>query len=113
MRSGVWLLILPLSFGGCSGGYPLEPTPCDELCHLTKGPGCAEDYQPAACVVSCEQSHFDAEPCRQLRDAMIACYRATPGAAEQRCDYWTPLEQHACAAEYGAFATCVSFFGEW
>ncbi|MDF3070823.1 MAG: hypothetical protein K0R38_6424 [Polyangiaceae bacterium] len=107
MRLGVWLL-LPLSFGGCSGGYPLEPTPCDELCHVTKGNACPEDYRPAACVVTCEQGDFDAEPCRQLFDAVIACFRDSPGAAEQRCDYFTPYEQRACQAQQEAFGVCVS-----
>lgn len=110
MRLGVWLL-LPLTFGACSGGYPLEPTPCDELCHATKGPGCAEDYEPAACVVTCERGNLDAEPCRPLFDAVVACYRDTPGAVEQRCDYWTPYEERACEPQQGALGTCVSLQG--
>jgi hypothetical protein len=106
MRLGLWLLV-PLGFSGCSGGYPLEPTPCDDLCHAIQGSGCPEDYQPAACVLSCESGDVDAPPCRQLFDAVIGCYRATPSAVQQRCDYWVPDEQRACSAEQTALAFCV------
>lgn len=108
MRLGVWLL-LPLSFGGCSGGYPLEPTPCDELCHVTKGPGCAEDYSPAGCVVTCERSSLDIAACRPFFDAVVECYRAKPDAADKRCDYFTPWGQRPCDLEQQALAACVSF----
>lgn len=106
MRSGVWLL-LPLSFGGCSGGYSLEPTRCDDLCHATQGQFCPDSYDPAACVVLCERNDLDAEPCWEAFDAVVACFRDTPGAAEQRCDYATPPEQMACVAEESALAFCV------
>lgn len=110
MRLGVWLF-LPLSFGGCSGGYPLEPTPCDDLCHVTKGTGCEDDYDPASCVVACERGDLDAAPCRQLFDGVLACYRENPSAVSERCDYWTPYEQRLCQVQSEALAFCVSVLG--
>lgn len=107
MRLGVWLF-LPLSFGGCSGGYPLEPTLCDELCHVTKGPGCPESYEPAGCVVACEQTHLTDGACRPPLEAMLTCYRAGPDVLAKRCDFSTPWDQRPCEAEQQSFATCVS-----
>ncbi len=110
MRLGVWLL-LPLSFGGCSGGYPLEPTRCDDLCRETQGPGCPEDYAPASCVVTCERSNLDLEQCRSFFDAVLTCYRSEPNARERRCDYFTPWDQRPCELEQQALAACVGFYG--
>jgi hypothetical protein len=106
MRSG-WWLFLPLSFGGCSGGYPLEPTRCDDLCHVTQGQTCPEYYDPAACVVACERSDADAEPCRAAFDAVLTCFRDHPGAVEQRCASFESWEQQDCLAEEGQLAFCV------
>jgi hypothetical protein len=109
MRVGWWWLVLLLS--GCSGGYPLEPTPCDDLCHVTQGPGCAADYEPASCVVTCERGDLDAPPCRSLFDGVIACFRENPRAAAQRCDYFTPYDQRDCQAQQEALAFCVNTHG--
>lgn len=104
----MWLL-LPLGFGGCSGGYPLEPTLCDDLCHVTKGPNCPDDYDPAGCVVACESANLAVEACRPFFDAVLECYRARPDALEKRCDYFTQWDQRPCEVEQQALAACVSF----
>lgn len=108
MRLGVWLL-LPLSFSGCSGGYPLEPTPCDELCHLTRDRACSGDYAPAGCVVSCERSLDLFPPCQPLLDPLLSCYRSTPDLSAKLCDYSTRPDQRPCYPEQQALEICVSY----
>ena len=110
MRAGVWLVIALgpwCQVAGCSGGYPLPPTPCDELCHVTQGIGCSEDYQPAACVLSCEQGKLYAEDCRPYFDAQLACFRENPGAIKNRCHFYPPGELGRCEPESEAFQRCL------
>jgi hypothetical protein len=106
MRVAVWWL-LPLTFGGCSGGYPLEPTRCDELCHVTKGPGCARDYDPVSCVITCEQTNLDADACRAQLDSVVTCFRDVPGAVDQQCDYFLPDEMRSCRRERELLILCA------
>lgn len=89
MRLGVWLALLGLTLplGSCSGDYPLPPTRCDEWCHVTQGDMCEDYYNPASCVVQCEQAELDAEVCRALFDAALTCFRNSPNALAQRCVY--------------------------
>jgi hypothetical protein len=89
MRSGVWLALLgfTLPLGSCSGGYPLPPTRCDEWCGVTQGGMCEDYYNPASCVVQCEQAELDMEACRGPFDAAITCFRNSPNALAQRCVY--------------------------
>ena len=91
MRPGVWLWAIPmlataLLAGACSGGYPLEPTRCDDWCDATRGPlECYDEYDPAGCVSQCEAQQLDHEECRSEYDAAVTCYRTTPGATEPVC----------------------------
>jgi hypothetical protein len=107
MRSGVWFG-LALGLAGCSGGYPLEPTPCDELCHVSRGLSCPDDYDPAGCVATCESGNMDAVECRQPFDATVACYRRSPDAVAQQCDFYLPYMTRPCELEREALALCVS-----
>jgi hypothetical protein len=89
MRSGVWLALLGLTLplGSCSGGYPLPPTRCDEWCDVTKGGTCEEYYNPANCVVECEQAEIGTDECKAPFDAALTCFRHSPNAVGQRCVY--------------------------
>ena len=107
MRLGVWLALLglTLSLGSCSGGYPLPPTRCDEWCDVTRGGTCEEYYNPANCVVECEQSKLDADSCNAELDATLACFRANRNAVEQRCVYDAAPDD--CENEWQWLMACV------
>jgi hypothetical protein len=111
MRAGAWLvLVLGLScpLSSCSGGYPLPPTPCDELCHVTRGLNCSDDYDPAACVLACEDLHLSADECRPYFDAQLDCFRRNPGAARDLCYYYTPGLHGRCETESGLLSACAA-----
>jgi hypothetical protein len=106
MRLGAWLCASVALLGGaCSGGYPLEPTACDDWCNATKGrwiDWCG-DYDPASCVSECEAQQLDHEECRPAYDAAAECYRTTPGATARRC-YYDP--NRPCQTEVLTLMTC-------
>jgi hypothetical protein len=107
MRLWVWLgwaLVLP----SCSGDYPLPPTPCDDFCHATQGPGCPSSYEPAGCVAWCESAGFGIEACRPALDAVVQCYGDTPAALEQRCAFYDSggVQAPACSLEYTLLSDC-------
>jgi hypothetical protein len=113
MRSGAWLcagaaLLLGL-LGGCSGEYPLPPTPCDDWCNATQGGWgyCGGFYSPAACVSQCEADQTASDRCRPFLDAAISCYRRTPNALVEQCKY-DPQIPRPCQTEVEALAICVS-----
>ncbi|HKO49471.1 MAG TPA: hypothetical protein VJV79_17200 [Polyangiaceae bacterium] len=62
---------LTLTIAGCQDQYPIEATRCDYLCDLTEATFC-EDYNPAACVVGCEQN-LGGSACPELLDDFIRC----------------------------------------
>jgi len=107
MRLGAWLALLGLALpvGACSGSYPLPPTRCDEYCDATKGGGCADYYNPAACVSACEQSNTDAEECRAQFDLVVSCLHTHPNAPQQRCVYNGLPDD--CDNEAQSLLTCV------
>jgi hypothetical protein len=109
MRLGVWLALLGLTLplGSCSGGYPLPPTRCDEWCDATRGGTCEEYYDPASCVVQCEQAKVDADSCNAELDATLACFRASRNAVEQRCVYDTAPKD--CENEMRLLMDCVNY----
>ena len=94
-----------LAVAACSGGYPLPPTRCDEFCDATKGLMCDEYYEPAGCVLSCEQGDMDNAACSLEMDAAIACYKNTPGAAHGHCT-WNGQPQ-PCDTEGLLLTNCV------
>jgi hypothetical protein len=102
----VFYLGLSLALGACSGGYPLPPTRCDEWCDATKGGNCVEYYNPAGCVSSCETAGMSQPACATQLDAMIACYRKNPGAAQQLCDYG--INGLPCQNEISELGVCAS-----
>lgn len=112
VRLGVALVLscfASLSLGAlpaCSGGYPLPPTKCDEYCDATKGMMCDEYYEPAGCVLSCEQGELDDPACSKELDDLIACYRQNPALTKQ-CD-WYGDENRACNTEWMLHSTCVA-----
>jgi hypothetical protein len=110
MRLGVWLVAgvgVVIAASGCSGGYPLAPTACDEWGHATKGEECPDYYNPSSCVSNCESRSKDLEDCRKELDAEIACFQATPGAAEARCGFWSSTTV-PCALESSNLAVCLT-----
>jgi hypothetical protein len=94
MRSGAWLwaMLVPvpgaLLSAACSGGYPLEPTRCDDWCDATQGAWeCGGEYDPAGCVSQCEAQQLDRQECGTHYDDAVRCYRTTPGATNRECVY--------------------------
>ena len=106
MRLWVWLgwaLALP----SCAGDYPLPPTPCDDLCHATQGSSCADSYEPASCVASCEAGRMDRDECLPALYAVVGCFQATPSAIEERCSYNFSGLPLSCSLELEAFNNCI------
>ena len=101
------LLGFTLPLGSCSGGYPLPPTRCDEWCDVTRGGMCEEHYNPASCVVQCEQVKVDTDSCNAELDATLACFRASPNAVEQRCVY--DPAPNDCENEEQLLLDCVGY----
>lgn len=117
MRSGVWLwaLVALALTPSCSGGYPLPPTRCDDWCDATKGQMC-EYYSPASCVSQCEQQDFDLPACASQFDAVLHCFKTTPGAAADQCVYHpynpndvnNPYAKTLCQDQNYALSDCVA-----
>jgi hypothetical protein len=107
MRLGVWLALLSLTLplGSCSGGYPLPPTRCDEWCDVTRGAACEQYYDPAGCVVQCEEIDVDTERCSPQLDIALSCFRSSPTAIERRCVYDGLPDE--CDNEVTALMECV------
>lgn len=111
MRSGVRLwLAVGVWLPSCAGGYPLEPTQCDDYCHATKDLQC-DYYSPASCVVACEQQALSAPECATQMSAVLACFNGTPGAADSYCafNYYGSGQMLPCAEQVGLLQVCGSF----
>jgi len=65
------LLAAALTVAGCQDSYPIAATRCDHFCDLTQEAQCG-DYNPASCVLSCEQGSGGAA-CYAEFDALLAC----------------------------------------
>ncbi len=102
---------LGLGAGACSGGYPLPPTRCDDYCEATHGMQCEDGYQPANCVSLCEQGHLASEACDEPLQALLKCFRTTPGVLEQLCVY--DGRANLCQQQRDAMGICVgaTYFG--
>jgi hypothetical protein len=114
MRSGVRLWFLAgLAVLGCANDYPLEPTACDDYCHVTKDLQC-DFYDPAGCVVRCEDDHKGDDACRSQLAAVLQCFQNTPGAVEERCRFYSYRYgmEPACSLEVGALDQCSSALRE-
>ncbi len=59
--SALVVLGLPGATSGCQGDYPIAPTACDEWCNASIEGDCF-DYDPAACVASCERQGLTSNP---------------------------------------------------
>ena len=99
-------LALAVAGPGCSGGYPLPPTRCDEFCDATKGGFCRDYYGPASCVAECEDSGIDVEGCRAPFDAAVHCFRTSPNALDQRCSWDDQPDD--CENELNLLHQCVN-----
>lgn len=112
MRLGAWLSGgALLAAGACSGGYPLPPTPCDDLCDASQGTwsGTCWEYEPAQCVAQCESQGLYEEPCRPLFDALVTCHRSEPSANRGDCSSgFGSGETRPCHDELSSLLTCVS-----
>jgi hypothetical protein len=108
MRSGAWLVVCGLALAapleGCSGGYPLPPTKCDEWCKVTRGAMCQDWYNPASCVAQCEEANLSAAECSSEFEATLACFRRSPNALIQRCLYDNVPDD--CSNEVALLSNC-------
>ncbi len=102
-RAWWWLVLFGLP--GCAGGYALEPTPCDDYCHATKGLQC-NFYSPVGCVINCEQQKLGAEACRPQLEAVVGCF-TSPSAADSACYFYDYPGEPPCGAEHGALLQCA------
>lgn len=65
----------------CQDGYPIAATRCDRWCDLTQATWCGR-YNPASCVVGCEQLAGGAD-CYPQFDRLLICLEQQPTI---RCD---------------------------
>jgi hypothetical protein len=118
MRSGAWLWAIAavaaaLLSGACSGGYPLEPTRCDDWCDATQGVwewSCGNEYDPAGCVSQCEAQRLGRKECSPYYESAVQCYRTTPGATDPVCYFGVDATgmpvQRPCASEVLMLMSC-------
>ncbi len=108
MLRGAWLLVIGCAagLGACSGGYPLPPTRCDDFCEATHGMQCEDNYQPASCVSICEQQNIAVEACDEPFQALLKCFRTTPGVLQQLCVY--DGRPSPCQPQRDTLGICVS-----
>jgi hypothetical protein len=95
-----------VTLSACSGGYPLPPTRCDELCEATKGDTCQEFYDPAGCVAGCERGKDAPAECRAQLDVVIGCFHEHPEALEERCSF-NLAAPPACTDERTQLVACA------
>jgi len=107
LKLAPFLLGLSLASQACSGGYPLEPTPCDDLCNATEGSlyYCSR-YDPAGCVAQCEAQGLSGPPCRSQREALLACFHDQPHAISEQCSSAPNLG--GCRYTVDALLQCVA-----
>jgi len=104
MRKGAWLGSVWVALAGCSGGYPLEPTLCDDWCHATHGMQCG--YEPAGCVSQCEESRSRSPyDCDAEILEVTACYQAHPEENATVCSF--DNYQGACGSVRYALNDCI------
>jgi hypothetical protein len=103
------LLLIPawLALGACATEYPLDPTPCDDLCHATLRVAC--DEEPEDCVRNCELA--DLEPaCEQTRQELTSCYSQAPNDAfvcvGDGFDSTIRVRDEICQRERDALLSC-------
>ncbi|HKY39013.1 MAG TPA: hypothetical protein VJN18_23910 [Polyangiaceae bacterium] len=121
MRLVAWLWVIlavpaALLSGACSGGYPLEPTRCDDWCDATQGAwDCVGEYDPAGCVTRCEAQQLDNPECSAQYDAAVHCHRTTPGATNLRCFYdpTTFMLLKPCHDETVLLMTCSGSYPQY
>jgi hypothetical protein len=71
---------------------------------------CEDGYQPASCVSICEQSDIDIEACDAPFQALLHCFRTTPGALDALCVYTPPPIEGGsatCRAERDILGFCI------
>jgi hypothetical protein len=88
--------------------YPVEPTFCDDWCHMLLRAGC--DQEPENCVRTCERSLGPRE-CFELHAELLRCYRATPPSqfvcSEQGFQEIPRPEERVCQPERDALIECA------
>jgi hypothetical protein len=112
---GPWLAMLvvlgtTLSVAGCQDGYPIAVTRCDRWCDVVEKH--CESYQPAACVLGCEQKGWGHAPglgsraaCEPAFDALLTCLEAH--RSEVTC-YQLSEPVPACIDAQTALVACAT-----
>jgi hypothetical protein len=106
-KRGGWGAILvllgaALIVGGCQDGYPIAATRCDRWCDIRQATECGS-YDPAGCVVSCEQVAGGAA-CHPEFDSLLACLEKHEHEIE--CDLSSYGVVPACKGEQAALHAC-------
>jgi len=102
--AGAAALILgsTLPLAGCQDAYPVAATRCDRWCDLVQDTFCG-NYNPARCVVLCEQKVGGAR-CNPQFDQLLSCLEQQPNiTCFDSGDGLVP----ACVAEDEALAGCM------
>ncbi len=106
-KHGPWRVMLvllgaALVVAGCQDGYPIAATHCDLWCDIRQATECG-GYDPAGCVVSCEQVAGGAA-CRGEFDVLLTCLKQHEHEIE--CDHSTYGIVPACKGEQAALYAC-------
>jgi hypothetical protein len=95
------LLAAALAAAGCQDDYPLAATRCDHWCELRKATECGT-YNPAACVVACEQVS-GGPACYPQFDDLLSCLREHE--QELVCDF--SGQNRPCESEQARLIVCA------
>jgi hypothetical protein len=98
----VVLLGATLTVAACQGGYPIAATRCDYWCYLTKATLCGY-YNPAGCVVHCEQVS-GGPACYGQFDDLLRCLEAHEQALVCR----NSAPARPCEAEQTSLVACAA-----
>lgn len=101
------VLLLSLQPLGCTVDYSLEPTFCDDWCHVTLQPDCGED--PEDCVEDCELTKAS-EDCFSLQAALLHCYEGYEASvfscASRGNQSESRVQPEVCQSERDALFEC-------
>jgi hypothetical protein len=91
---------------GCQGGYPIPASQCDQWCDASQLTFCG-NYDPAGCVLTCNQRGGDATECRTELDTLLACLR-NQSSHELECQTWLYEGTPPCLDEEYAYELCAA-----
>ena len=99
-----------VSAPSCQDGYPIAATQCDEWCDASR-PFICSAYDPAGCVLTCQQRGGDAPQCQAEFEVLRDCLRNhLPN--QDTCSPYGTEPSGPCPNELGSFAACAALYAK-